>query len=106
MTTTEKEESWEKEYMKRFVMSEEDDSGSGLIYYMEETCNPFELKLFIKKLLSHQQEGLIRKIEGLIPPVKYTGYGAWSPKGMHLDDHKRNFIKEVVALIKEQSNGK
>ena len=52
----------------------------------------------------------VEVIEKNTPEKVYTGFGAWSPKGIHLDDHKRNWSKETVSaltsLIKKEELGK
>jgi hypothetical protein len=50
------------------------------------------------KQISDLKKSIREEIESLSPPEKYTGYGAWSPKGLSLDDHKRNWVNEILSL--------
>lgn len=34
------------------------------------------------------------------PVEKYTGFGEWSPKGMHIDDHKRMWTDKLLDDLK------
>ena len=92
-----------KEFDKKFEEHKNGKNSIGIQYIdAPETTFKSFIDSIIDKTVQHEQDRIVEIIEDWTP-TKYTGYGV-SPIAMTLDDHKRNFSKELISLITNKSD--